>query len=126
MQFVKSLPHCVFPRTLEREVLLGLFRFGLVQIDSVVGIALDLLDKLIGLLGLAVPLLLAHLLFLEEEFDVGLAVAATDTVPECGELAVIEVEVQVVLEQGSVGMITPACMKRLTIVWHAAPLITTD
>lgn len=45
---------------------------------------------------MALPLLLAHLRLSAEKLLVGLAVAATQTVPESGKLSVVVVEVQVV------------------------------
>jgi hypothetical protein len=57
---------------------------------------LDLLDHLVDGLGLLVPLALAHLELLLEQLVVWLPVAATQTVPESGELAIVVVEVQVV------------------------------
>ena len=53
------------------------------------------MDRL-HLLGLAGPLLLAHLGFPAEELLVGLAVAATHAIPQRGKLAVVVVEVEVV------------------------------
>lgn len=73
--------------------LLDLLGLGLVA--SII-LALDLLDNVLHLLDLALPLGLAHLCLAAEELVVGLAVAATETIPESGELSVVVVEVQVV------------------------------
>ena len=54
-----------------------------------------MLDHLVDGNGLLVPLVLAHFELLLEELVVGLAVAATQTVPEGCELSVVIVEVQV-------------------------------
>nr|POE65074.1 hypothetical protein CFP56_34742 [Quercus suber] len=83
--------------------------------------ALDLDDHLLHLLGLAGPLLLAHLLLLLEQLVVGLAVAAADAIPQGGELAVVVVEVKVVhgvaggaVDDGRVGDV-------LAVVDHDGP-----
>ena len=74
------------------QVLLSL---GLRKVSPVI-LALDLLHKLLHLLDLAVPLVLGHLGLTAEQLLVGLAVATAQSIPERGELAVVEVEVQMV------------------------------
>ena len=84
-------------------------RLSLGEILAVV-VALDILEDGLHLLGLALPLVLGHLGLPPEELLVGLAVAATQTVPEGGELAVVVVEVEMVhgvaggaVDDGAVG-----------------------
>ena len=98
--------------------LLELLGLGLVA--SIIG-AFDFLDDVLHLLNLALPLGRSHLGFAAEEFVVGLAVAATKTVPESGELSVVVVEVQVVhgvaggsVDDGAVGDV-------FTVVDHDGP-----
>lgn len=73
----------------------GLLRVCVRRILAVVG-ALDRLQDGLHLLGLSLPLLLGHLGLPTEELFIGLAVAASQAVPQRGELSVIVVEVQVV------------------------------
>ena len=98
--------------------LLELLGLGLVA--SIIG-AFDFLDNVLHLLDLALPLGSAHLGLAAEELVVGLAVAATETVPEGGELSVVVVEVQVVhgvaggaVDDGAVGDV-------FTVVDHDGP-----
>lgn len=74
--------------------LLCLLGLGGLKVCSVIG-ALYFLDHLLHLLALLLPLLLRHVLFLVEHALIGLPVAATESVPEGGVLAVVVVEGQV-------------------------------
>ena len=72
--------------------------------------SLDILENRLHLLGLTLPLLVTHLGLASEKLLVGLAVAATQTIPKRSELAVVVVEVQVVhgvaggtVDDGTVG-----------------------
>jgi hypothetical protein len=67
----------------------------LVPVESLI-IALDLLDDLLHLPRLPLPLVLGHLGLPLEQLVVGLPVAATQSVPQGGELTVIVVEVEMV------------------------------
>lgn len=78
--------------TLDLKVLLGLC---ISDVRAVV-LALDLLDENFHLLGLALPLLLGHLLLALEELLVGLAVAPAEPVPQRGVLTIVVIEVQMV------------------------------
>lgn len=71
-------------------------------IGSVV-VALHLLDNLLHLLGLSLPLGVAHLGLAAEQFVIGLSVAASEAVPEGCELAIVVVEVKVLVKSVSNG-----------------------
>lgn len=77
------------------RVLQILLRLALGIVRPVI-LTLDLLDKLLHLLDLAIPLILGHLCLATEQLLVGLAVAAAQSVPQGRELAVVEVEVEMV------------------------------
>jgi hypothetical protein len=85
----RLLPRCPQVAGLALHDLLG---DGLTFIGPLV-ITLDLLDQLLHFLHLAFPLLLTHLRLAAEEFLVGLAVAATKSIPQCCVLAVVYVVV---------------------------------
>ena len=68
---------------------------GLVSVRAII-LALNLFHHLLHLFGLFVPLLLAHLERWLEHGRVGLAIAASEAVPDGGVLAKVVVEVEVV------------------------------
>lgn len=98
--------------------LLDLLGLGLVA--SII-LALNLLHNVLHLLDLALPLGLAHLCFAAEELVVGLAVAATEAIPESGELSVVVVEVQVVHGVASGAVDNRAVGNIFTVVDHDGP-----
>ena len=68
----------------------------LVRRVTAIVFSLDILENSLHLLSLTLPLLVTHFGLATEKLLVGLAVAATQTVPEGSELAVVVIEVQVV------------------------------
>lgn len=87
---VKTPTVCVFQKRL--YVLLG---DSLGSVGSIV-FAFNFLNHLLHLGDLTLPFLLSHLGFSSEKLLVWLAVAASESVPQCCVLTVIVVEVQVV------------------------------
>ena len=89
-------------------------------------ISLDLFLKLLHLLRLPLPLCLAHLRLSAEQFIVRLPVATTQSVPQCGELPVVIVEVKVVhcvacstVDNVGVGYIFPVVYDNGSAIYRA-------
>lgn len=61
-------------------------------------VALDFLDDLLHLADLFLPDFLVHLFVLVEELNARGAVAASNAVPDGGELAIVVVEIEVLRE----------------------------
>jgi hypothetical protein len=93
---------------------------GLGLVASIVA-AFDFLDNVFHFLDLALPLGRSHLGLAAEELVVGLAVAATETIPEGGELSVVVVEVQMVHGVASGTVDDRAVGDVFTVVDHDGP-----
>ena len=116
-----ACPEKVVKRRICREKQTSLLELlGLGLVASIIG-AFDFLDNVLHFLDLALPLGCAHLGLAAEELVVGLAVAATKTVPESGELSVVVVEVQVVHGVASGAIDDGAVCDIFTVVDHDSP-----
>lgn len=91
-----NLTHHVYPVIPSNDALLDLLRDALGRAIASVVLALNCGDHLLHLLDLATPFIGGHLGLLFEQLFVRLPVAATQSVPQSGELTVVVVEIQVV------------------------------
>ena len=99
----------------------SLFLLHICQVHTVIIFALNLFHNLLHLLCLPIPLRLAQLVLPPEQLLVRLPIASTDAIPDCGELPVIEREVEVVHRVAGGAVNDLGVHGVLSIVYHDGP-----
>lgn len=123
--FLSADAICHYWRTLAYFMARGsrskvLFSLFLREVLAVV-FAFHCFENCLHFLGLSLPFGFIHLRLAPEEFLVGLPVAATETVPQCGELSIIVVEVEVVHRVASSPVDDRAVGNIFSVVNHYRP-----